>query len=174
MSETPHENEPGAIDIAVIVDAPGWASLVDDPETLCRQAARSAVSAAGLGAMATEVSVVLTDDAAVAALNRDYRGKDGPTNVLSFADPAPVVAPGAPRLLGDVVVALETTAAEAVRDRRPLADHLRHLVVHGILHLAGHDHHSESEAETMERLETAVLAVLGVPDPHADPEPVDR
>ena len=103
-------------------------------------------------------------------LNAAYRAKDTPTNVLSFPYQAP---PGSEedvegaRYLGDVVLAEETVAREAAERAIPPADHLQHLVVHGLLHLLGHDHAEDAEALRMEAIETAVLAGLGIADPHA-------
>jgi probable rRNA maturation factor len=152
--------------IEVAVEAESWRSAVTDPEQLCRRAV-AAVLATEMGDP-VEVSVLLADDATVTRLNRDYRGKDKPTNVLSFPADAPVLPDmEEPRLLGDVVVALETTAREAAAAGRPLADHLTHLVVHGTLHLCGFDHEAEDEALRMEARETALLAGLGIADPYA-------
>jgi len=112
---------------------------------------------------AAEASVLLADDGLVEVLNRDYRGRDGATNVLSFSglnEAGP--GAGAPVLLGDIVVAYETAAAEADAEGICLADHLSHLVIHGMLHLLGHDHENEAEAARMERLESQVLASLGI------------
>jgi probable rRNA maturation factor len=116
------------------------------------------------------VGIVLTDDAEQQRLNRDYRGQDKPTNVLSFAltDSGDPVAPGMPVLLGDIVLAFETVAREAAEQDKPLADHLRHLVVHGALHLLGFDHENAAEAAIMEAREAAILRRLGVPDPYRD------
>ena len=127
-----------------------------------------------------EVTVVLTDDAEIRELNRTWRGKDEPTNVLSFPsgdmpDGAgaldDAVPDGVPVLLGDIVIALETTAAEAVDKGIPLPDHVSHLVVHGALHLLGFDHLNDKEAEQMEDLERQALASLGIADPYADDVP---
>lgn len=107
-----------------------------------------------------ELSFALADDEQVRVLNRDYRAKDKPTNVLSF--PA-VHGP----LMGDVIVAYETLAREAEEEGISKADHLAHLTVHGVLHLLGYDHETEDEAVAMEALETAILAGLGIKDPHA-------
>jgi probable rRNA maturation factor len=114
----------------------------------------------------SELSVVLTDDAAVKALNRRWRGLDKPTNVLSFTTGAETPARGRPRHLGDIVIAYETTAREAVGESKPFAHHLAHLTVHGFLHLLGYDHDQNEDAERMERLERRILARIGIPDPY--------
>ena len=118
-----------------------------------------------------EASLMLTDDATITGFNRDWRGQDKPTNVLSFAamddaDDAVEMPPGAERLLGDIVIAFETTDAEARRDGKTLADHLSHLCVHGMLHLLGFDHETDADAEEMEALETEILATLGIDNPY--------
>ncbi len=116
-----------------------------------------------------EVSLVFTDDAHVRVLNSQYRGKDAPTNVLSF--PAAPVIPGrfGPPL-GDIVLAAETVAREADEGGLTIVDHLTHLIIHGFLHLLGHDHENDDEAIVMERLETAILERLGIADPYAGSE----
>jgi probable rRNA maturation factor len=113
-----------------------------------------------------ELAVVLTDDAAIRALNRDWRSKDAATNVLSF--PAKEARPDrrAPRLLGDIVIAYETVAREAAAEGKPFMHHLAHLAVHGFLHLVGYDHEANEDADAMEGLEIAILARLEVPDPY--------
>ena len=118
--------------------------------------------------------MVLTDDAEIRDLNRVYRHRDEATNVLAFAaleggpQAAEAAAPkGAPLVLGDVVVALERARREATDQGKTLGGHLSHLVVHGVLHLVGHDHASTAEAGTMEGLEKEILAELDVPDPYA-------
>ena len=116
---------------------------------------------------AAELSVVLTDDAGIARLNGQWRQKDRPTNVLSFPAAPPHAVAAAP-LIGDIVLAHETIAREAAADTVSFDDHLAHLAVHGLLHLFGYDHLDDDEAETMERLETKILADLGIADPYAD------
>jgi probable rRNA maturation factor len=142
----------------------------------CRQAAAAALAASGVAAPSRplEVSVVLTDDAEIRDLNRTYRHRDEATNVLAFAaleggaEAAGARPPeGAPLVLGDVVVALESTRREAIDQGKSLGGHLSHLVVHGVLHLLGHDHANAAEAEAMEGLEKKILAQLDVPDPYA-------
>ena len=115
-----------------------------------------------------ELGIMLTYDAFQKQLNQRYRRKGGSTNVLAFPawEPAAPVPPGAPLLLGDVVLAFETVAYEALDQERAFSDHFCHLVVHGVLHLLGWDHQSEAEAAEMEVMETAILAKLGVPNPH--------
>jgi probable rRNA maturation factor len=101
-------------------------------------------------------------------LNRDWRGQDKPTNVLAFpAGMDEAAAPGAPLLLGDVVLAYETVAAEAAAQGKDFAAHLRHLIVHGVLHLVGHDHDEAAAAERMEAVERTILAGFGIADPYA-------
>lgn len=154
------------IRIDLRVDDAGW--RVDWPaaQALCRKAARAALKMRSTGmTQAVELCLVLGNDAQVRFLNRVWRHKDRPTNVLSF--PAAVTAPaGAPLLLGDVVLARETILREARAQGKPADAHLQHLVVHGVLHLLGHDHIRAADAAAMERLEVAILARLGVPNPY--------
>lgn len=161
-----------AVDIAIRHAL--WRSAVPGLARTVRGAARAAAQAARPALPSCEISVVLADDAFVAGLNADWRGKAGPTNVLSFPaldlgpdDPVPAAPDAAPVALGDVVVAFETTRDEAAAARLAVADHLSHLVVHGVLHLLGHDHEATAAAERMEALEIRVLAGLGVADPYA-------
>ncbi len=115
----------------------------------------------------TSVSLCLSDNARVRELNARWRGLDKPTNVLAFPT-APVGGPGQEFMLGDIVLAYETMARESDMSGVALADHYRHLVAHGFLHLMGYDHQSDEEAERMEALETRILARLGVAGPYAD------
>ncbi len=167
--------------IEVAVGNGAWRSAVTDPEAICHRAATAALHAAAEAFFATgvpdrlEVSIRLTDDAEVQALNRTWRGQDKPTNVLSFEGDDPnlvdLLAPSdAPWLLGDVVLAFETVAREALAEDRPIAAHLAHLVVHGVLHLLGHDHEDDAEATTMEGLESRIVEGLGYADPYGGPE----
>jgi len=115
---------------------------------------------------------VLADDSAIKALNRDWRGKDAATNVLSFPAAAPGDGPGGSLYIGDVIIAYETVAREAEAERKPFGHHLAHLAVHGFLHLVGYDHENDRDANEMERLERRILARLAIPDPYA-PRPSD-
>ena len=143
--------------IEVEIDDEAW-MVLGDIEDRVQQAASLALEAAGV------VTVSLTDDDTVADLNQRFRSKSGPTNVLSF--PAPDTALP---FLGDVILAYGVCAREAAEQDKSLADHLSHLVVHGVLHLRGHDHMEDAEAEAMESLERTILAKLGVKDPYAVP-----
>lgn len=154
----------------------GWNLICPGAEDVAREAAQltlahGSAAAARAWERRVEVSIVLGDAAEQQQLNRDHRGETAPTNVLAFPgwEPEMRVPSGAPVLLGDVVLALEIVAREASEQDKPIADHLRHLVVHGILHLLGYDHLTPTEAKVMESLEKAILAELGVPDPYRDP-----
>lgn len=127
------------------------------------RAAQAALAEASPETATCSLTIVLTDDAEMAALNRTWRGKDAPTNVLSFPSGD---APGDPGALGDIVIAHETTRREADDDNISLGDHVCHLVVHGVLHLLGLDHLQDAEAERMEALETRALASIGIADPY--------
>ena len=120
-----------------------------------------------------ELAVMLTDDPGIRTLNSNWRGIDKPTNVLSFPalQPESEWKPGdAPRMLGDIAIAYETTKREADAEGKPFEHHLSHLAVHGFLHLIGYDHENDADAEEMESLETEILEQLGIPDPYADRE----
>ena len=161
-------------DVAVLVEAPEWVLRLHTAAALARRAVREALSAEPpVGPVATgnvELSVVLTDDRAVRRLNRDWRGQDKPTNVLSFPAqngmPARHLPRGVPVLLGDVVVACGVAATEAAAQGKTLRAHLAHLVVHGVLHLLGHDHEADADAERMEALEAKILRRMGIANPY--------
>ena len=142
--------------IAAAVAESGGAVCIDRPE------GRASLQTPYGG----DVSLCLADDAALRALNLRWRGVDKPTNVLSFpsAPPGPL---GNPTALGDIALAYETLAREAEDLGVPLADHYRHLLAHGFLHLIGYDHQTDPEAERMEALETRILARFGASDPYA-------
>ncbi len=169
MSATARKPQAAAID--VIGRAAAWRRRLPKAQAICRRAAAAALARCGGGRAGAEIAIVLADDALIAKLNRVYRGVAKPTNVLAFpgAEPARPGAPPAP--LGDVVVAYGTVAREARAQGKRLADHLAHLVVHGVLHLLGYDHVSAGEARRMEALEVAILDDLGVADPYRAPEP---
>jgi probable rRNA maturation factor len=157
----------GAFSIEVSVHCDAWLAACPEAAALTESAARAALAGTAGRLVA---GIVLTDDGEQRRLNRTYRGTDAPTNVLAFAiaDPADAAPAGAPALLGDVVLAFETVEREAAEQDKPLADHLRHLVVHGVMHLLGFDHQSAAEAAVMEAREVEILEGLGVPDPYGD------
>lgn len=144
-------------------------------ESLLRQACQAALSAQQLLDMrataVVQLSVQLVDEKAMQALNRDYRGKDKPTNVLSFASGLPPVPLGdevqgpCMRVLGDIVLCGSVVLREAMEQNKKLEHHWVHLLVHGTLHLCGYDHEIEAQAEVMETMEIQILAGLGIPDP---------
>ena len=164
-----------ACTIDVALACADWTRLCPAAESLARGAAQLAL-ARGTAALrlawqgTVELGITLADAAGQRQLNRDYRGLDAPTNVLAFPvwEPGTRLPTGAPVLLGDVVLALETVAQEAAEQKKPIADHLRHLTVHGVLHLLGYDHLTQTEAAAMECLEKSILAELRVPDPYCD------
>jgi len=149
--------------IDILVESPRWRAVPTAQRTV-----RRAIAAAAARARAgSELSIVLTDDAAMRTLNRRWRGKNRPTNVLSFPSGESDPQRGKPRHLGDIVIAYETTAREAIGESKPFAHHLAHLTVHGFLHLLGYDHDKDDDAEKMERLERTILKRIGIPDPYA-------
>lgn len=151
--------------VEVVLAAEGWP---DDAVAVVQRAAHAVLSGFADAASFGDISVALMDDASIQVLNRDYRGKDAPTNVLSFPveEDGGILPPGERLPLGDIAVALETVVREAVEEDKTLAAHLAHMVVHGTLHLLGYDHEQDSEAEEMEALERDVLASLGIADPY--------
>ncbi len=156
-------------EIAVRIDSTHWADALDDPAAVCSIAARLAIAAVPPPTV-VELSILLADDDRLRQLNRTYRGLDHPTNVLSFGgDEMSAAGGGVPHLLGDIAIAAQTTGREAEAGGKTMADHLSHLVVHGTLHLLGHDHENEPDATTMEQLERRILAGLGIADPYAPP-----
>ena len=148
--------------ITVVVEEAAWRGHRGLRPKL-EAAAEAARKAAKLPAKSA-LTILLAGDAKLKTLNRDFRGKNKPTNVLSFPSAAPGYA-------GDVALAYGVTTAEAVKAKKKFADHAAHLVVHGVLHLAGHDHERDADAQVMEPLETRILAKLGIADPYASVGP---
>ncbi len=162
----------------------GWRDGGVDFEAIARRYARVALDAGLADAPVAvpegpwEISLALAGDADIRPLNRKWRGRDQATDVLSFpahdgsvqdGHSARQMPGGTPEPLGDIMLAWETVARDAVADGRPAGDHAAHLVVHGVLHLLGYDHETETEARAMEALETAVLAAAGLANPYAEP-----
>lgn len=163
------------LEIAIEADwpsPPDWEALAE------RALAALSQVAPELANPRLSASLLFSDDAEVHALNCEWRGKDKPTNVLSFPmlernELLALPPEGPPELLGDIALALETCAREAADKGVPLEHHAAHLIVHGLLHLAGHDHvHSDEEAAAMEALEIKALALMGIADPYGDRDPV--
>ena len=154
------------IELDIIIEEGGW-ERIPDVEALARKAASAALAVTYEADGDFEASVMLTDDAQIQELNRTWRGKDKPTNVLSFPAPEQPGANG-PRHLGDIALAYETLVRESEAESKELSHHFAHLIVHGVLHLLGYDHEVESEAEIMEGLEVKALATLGIADPYRD------
>lgn len=161
--------------VDVSIESDDWLPTLPDIESLAHRVVQAAVKAVRTAPGHAEISVMLSDDANLRRLNRDYRGQDSATNVLAFGNndlvktPARGPAPDArPTLLGDVVIAFETVAREAADQKKPLTNHVSHLLVHGVLHLLGYDHEAAAAARDMEDLERAILAGLGIPDPYSE------
>jgi probable rRNA maturation factor len=156
---------PAEIAIDCAVEAGGWSSE-DALQALCE----TAVAAAANRIDATEkasLTILFTDDREMQSLNGRFRGKDKPTNVLSFPGAEGMLPPGAPRHLGDIALGYETVAREAETEGKPFDHHVTHLVVHGFLHLLGYDHETPEEAGEMEQLEREILESLAIGDPYA-------
>lgn len=145
--------------IDISIESDDWTECAPDITDVIEQTAEAALNAMELPSQDTEVSIVLSDDDFIQSLNKQWRGKDKPTNVLSFPQDEP-------QLLGDVIVAFGTVKREAEEQGKPFESHVRHLIVHGILHLLGHDHENDEEAEEMESLEIEILHALGVKNPY--------
>lgn len=143
--------------IDVEVEAEAWTDAVANAEAIVRETAEAA-----LGARQGDVTVLLADDAEVQALNARFRGKDRPTNVLSF----PAAESARPHL-GDIALAYGVCSAEAQAQGKALAHHLAHLVAHGVLHLLGYDHEADADAAVMEDMEREILRRFGIADPYA-------
>lgn len=151
-----------------------WTCLgAHDPVALATDVAGAIAASIDLPAAETSASLKLSDDNTVRRLNKQWRGIDKPTNVLSFPMQAPPGSRGKePVEIGDIIIAQETLAREAAEMGISAHDHFRHLVLHGLLHLLGYDHENDEEAEVMEALETRILATLGVADPYAGSDPI--
>lgn len=165
------------MNVDVIIEDEKWHSA--DLAALARRAATAALSSLGLVPANYEIAVLGCDDARIAVLNADFRGKPQPTNVLSWPDedlspdeeggdpfPPEDGDPDDPHHLGDIALAFDTCAREAAEQGKTMHDHVTHLVVHGVLHLLGYDHIRDADATLMEGLETEILGNLGLADPY--------
>jgi probable rRNA maturation factor len=158
---------PLPVEIDLLVEGGDWAPEAE-LETIVREAVAAAMSETGAFAKeGTELSVVFSDDEHIKELNAQWRGKDKPTNVLSFPAFMPKRGAPLPPLLGDIVLAAETVIREAALEGKEVRHHITHLVIHGFLHLLGYDHETGEEAEEMEAVERRALARLAIPDPYA-------
>lgn len=156
------------LSLALQVPFDPWQDVLPEVEDLCEKALTS-VSSQMEDTKSAEVCVVFASDAEVQTLNRTFRGKDKPTNVLSFPADEDEAIPGEEPSLGDIVLALETVSREAQDQAKTMDDHVSHLVVHGILHLLGYDHENERDAGQMEDLERKILGQMGISDPYSPP-----
>ena len=158
-----------ALRLALEIEDARWDAALPNAAALIEQAVSLALADIDPQGRVIEVGVRLVDDGTIQGLNRDWRGRDKPTNVLSFplGDAGPVTDPDFPWLIGDIVMSYDTVTAEAIRDSKPLEHHVVHLAIHATLHLIGHDHEDEAEAEAMEAAEIRLLAGLGIADPYA-------
>lgn len=163
--------------VETVIEDARWAAF--GLEALAERAGRATLAILGLPVAGFSISLMGCDDARIAVLNADFRGKPTPTNVLSwpseergpeFVGEAPELPdpgdPDDPDPLGDIAIAWETCAREAEAQGKPMTDHVTHLIVHGILHLLGYDHIEDEDAALMEALEVRILASLGVSDPY--------
>lgn len=166
--------------VDLIIEAEDWQTALPTLAQEAEGGAQIALQGAGVTPEAYSISLLACDDDRIAALNRSFRGRDTPTNVLSWpafqlaaaapgAEPTkPPHAPHSGRTpLGDVAIALQTCAREATSSAIPLKNHVTHLIVHGCLHLLGYDHQTQADAEVMEGLERRMLREIGIPDPYA-------
>ena len=153
------------MEIDFLTEDEAWLVL-PEREALARRAVLAIFEALEVPEPQSELSIVFAGDAAVAELNHRWRGKQGPTNVLSFPAAA---APGRGlAMLGDIVLAAGVIRSEANSQGKPLENHTTHLIIHGVLHLLGHEHGDDASAEAMERLEVQAMRRLGLPDPYED------
>jgi probable rRNA maturation factor len=156
-----------SVEVDLLVEAEGWPAR-DELAAIARKAVDATLAQLGARSRGpSELSLVFSNDGAIKELNAGWRGKDKPTNVLSF--PAFPIEPGdpLPPMLGDIVLAIETISREASLEEKLFEHHLTHLIIHGLLHLLGYDHETDEEAEAMETTERRVLARLAIPDPYA-------
>lgn len=152
--------------ISIEIEDEAWQAL-PGLDHIARMAVTSALASAGADGRESEVALLFTNDESIAAINADWRGKNTPTNVLSFpAAPDMPMPDGEPRPLGDIVLSHGVIAQEATEQGKTLHDHTAHLIVHGVLHLLGFDHETDAEAIEMERLETSILKRLGISNPY--------
>ncbi len=155
------------ISLDIQIENSGW-EAIDNIEGLCERAVFQAIKQAKLKFIkGAELSILLTGNAEVHTLNKQWRKMDKPTNVLSFPAVPPKKIAKSP-VLGDIALAFETVKLEATNDQKILENHLSHLVIHGFLHILGYDHENEADAAIMEALEISILEKLDIANPYAD------
>ena len=155
-----------SIEVAMTIDNAAWRDALPSLQLLVDRTAPEVWRRAGRDG-AAEASVVMSSDSQMRKLNYKYRDVDRPTNVLAFPL-GESIWPDGPEHLGDIVLAFETIVREAARDAKPLDAHVTHLLVHGLLHLLGHGHETESDAELMEKIEVEIITSLGYPNPYRE------
>lgn len=168
--------------VMLTVTIADWRMVIDRLDERCLSIVRAALEQGTQVSWLRngEVSLLLSDDDEVRDLNGRYRGRDQPTNVLSFPNieldqgKTSMAPPVGPVLLGDIAMSYQRLAAEAIERDKPVLDHFAHLLVHGVLHLLGHDHQEEEQAEMMEGLEEVILSSLGMAAPYQPSEGVVR
>lgn len=165
------DDDPGPSPASVVVLFDAWQRHTEAVPTV--HAAVNAAIAFVPALAEADLAIALSSDEAVRALNAQFRGQDKPTNVLSFPA-APGFGDNADAPSGDVAIAYETVVREAADEGKHLHHHLAHLTVHALLHLAGHDHYDDAQAEQMEMLERSILASLDIPDPYRSPIDEDQ
>ena len=169
IAPKPQDADPAADDdpgpsLHILIEYEKWDSLEGAQAVIARAFEAAIARETALGGR--EVTVLLSSDDAIAALNKSFRDKDRPTNVLSFPFAGPHFGEDGAEPLGDIIIAHETLMREADEENKPPLAHLAHLTVHGLLHLAGYGHDDDTEAERMETLERTILADLGISDPY--------
>jgi len=167
------------IDLDICIEDPQWNSINFDLEGLSKCAIQNTLAETRPNLQCCEVSLLLTNDDSIQALNREYRSKDKATNVLSFPSHEDIndaienhIFPEQPLILGDLIVAYETVKHEAELEKKTLHNHYAHLLIHGTLHLLGYDHIEDHDAEEMESIEVKILNSMGIPNPYEDREGV--
>lgn len=166
----PDEETPPEFITDIIIKDTRWNSAIDNCEHFASTLSKAVFKHLRI-TNSTEISVLFTSDAAIQILNRDYRGKDKPTNVLSFAqnedcDDPLFSIPGEPKHIGDIILAYETIHREAEEQNKSLENHLSHMIIHGTLHLLGYDHEDDEEANIMQDLEIKILSGQGIKNPY--------
>lgn len=165
---------PNDVKVDVLAPAEQWIQAIEDISQLVTKTVEAAVKISQKINQNCEVCVVLSDDFELQVLNKEYRGIDSPTNVLSFPsdsidkedNESAYNFSGKPLMLGDIVIAYETMQKESLNSDTPLADHLAHILIHGVLHLCKFDHENDKDAQIMESMEIAILKELGVKNPY--------